>query len=110
MRLGSSSTNSRNSTDTRRYRTRAPTSQVDESLFASPNPIDVRRGNSSKSTKSPPQKHQEGATVQIVTKDLIRNIRIPFKDPSGESVILPSADFKRITSESLVLTKEERAA
>ncbi|XP_033953002.1 cilia- and flagella-associated protein 45 [Pseudochaenichthys georgianus] len=110
MRLGSSSTNSRNSTYTRRYRTRAPTSEVDESLFASPNPIDVRRGNSSKSTKSPPQKHQEGATVQIVTKDLIRNIRIPFKDPSGESVILPSADFKRITSESLVLTKEERAA
>ena len=36
--------------------------------------------------------------------------RIPFKDPSGESVILPSADFKRITSESRVLTKEERAA
>ncbi|KAF3847982.1 hypothetical protein F7725_021010 [Dissostichus mawsoni] len=72
--------------------------------------VDVRRGNSSKATKSPPQKHEEGATVQIVTKDLIRNIRIPFKDPSGESVILPSADFKRITSESQVLTKEERAA
>ncbi|KAK5868373.1 hypothetical protein PBY51_009398 [Eleginops maclovinus] len=114
MRLGSSSINSRNSTDTRRYRTRAPTSQVDETLFGSPklmsSQVDMRRGNSSKSLKSPQKKNQERAMVQIVTKDLIRNIRIPFKDPSGESVILPSAEFERITSKSRVLTKEERTA
>lgn len=38
------------------------------------------------------------------------SVRIPWTDPSGESIILPSAEFERITSASRVLTKEEREA
>lgn len=37
-------------------------------------------------------------------------VRIPLTDPSGESIILPSAEFERITSASRGLTKEEREA
>ncbi|XP_059187510.1 cilia- and flagella-associated protein 45 [Centropristis striata] len=114
MRPGSSSTNSRSSSYTRRYRLRAPTSQVDETLFGSPKPTSPQLDNHGKSAtkapKSPSRKNQEGETVQIVTKDLIRQLRVPFKDPSGESIILPSAEFERITSTSHVLTKEEREA
>lgn len=36
--------------------------------------------------------------------------RVPLKDPSGESVILPSAEFERITSTSRVLTQQEKEA
>ncbi|XP_044057555.1 cilia- and flagella-associated protein 45 [Siniperca chuatsi] len=113
MKLGSSSTNSRSSSDTRRYRTRAPTSQVDETLFGSPKPISSqldKRGKSASEAKNQSQKNQGGDVVQIITKDLIRNLRIPFKDPSGASIILPSAEFERITSRSQFLTKEEKEA
>ncbi|XP_070762163.1 cilia- and flagella-associated protein 45 [Enoplosus armatus] len=108
LRRGSSSTSSRNSSHTRRYHTRAATSEVDETLFGSPK-LD-KRGNSASKAKNRPQKNQVGETVQIITKDLIRDLRIPFKDPSGESIILPSAEFERITSASRVLSKEEREA
>ncbi|KAF3692974.1 Cilia- and flagella-associated protein 45 [Channa argus] len=109
MRLASSSTNSRCSSNTRRYRTRAATSEVDETLFGSPNPIPLdSRGNRVSNTKGKSLKNQEGETVQIITKDLIRNLRIPWTDPSGESIILPSPDFKRINSAARILTKEER--
>ncbi|KAK2847008.1 hypothetical protein Q5P01_010007 [Channa striata] len=110
MILGSSATSSRSSSNTRRYRTRAPTSEVDETLFGSPKPIPLeRQGNNTVSNnKSKSLKNQEGETVQIITKDLIRNLRIPWSDPSGESIILPSSEFERITSASRVLTKEER--
>ncbi|KAM9363763.1 cilia- and flagella-associated protein 45-like [Symphorus nematophorus] len=90
-RLGSSRT-SRSRSYTQWYRTRAPTSQVDETLFGSTKPS------------------QGEETIQIITKDLIRNLRIPLKDPSGESIILPAAEFERITSAARVLTKEEREA
>ncbi|XP_039986506.1 cilia- and flagella-associated protein 45 isoform X2 [Xiphias gladius] len=109
MRLASSSTTSRSSSYTRRYRTKASTSQVDETLFGSPKPISPDKpGNSASKAKDQSQKNQEAETVQIITKDLIRHLRIPWKDPSGESIILPSAEFKRITSTSRVLTKDER--
>ncbi|KAM7399561.1 hypothetical protein PAMP_018826 [Pampus punctatissimus] len=109
MRVGSSSTTSRNSCFTRRYRTRAPTSEVDECLFGSTRPLD-RCANSAPMTREPPPNNQHGKTVQIITKDLIRNLRVPYKDPSGESIILPSATFEQITSTSRILTKEEREA
>ncbi|XP_044209892.1 cilia- and flagella-associated protein 45 [Thunnus albacares] len=108
MRVGSSSATSRSSF-TRRYRTRAPTSEVDESLFGSATPSD-RRGNSASMARDPPLNNQQGETLQIITKDLIRNLKVPYKDPSGESIILPSAAFEQITSTSQVLTKEEREA
>ncbi|KAM6931667.1 cilia- and flagella-associated protein 45 [Lycodopsis pacificus] len=93
QRRASSSTKSMSSSLTRRYRTLAPTSQVDETLFGSPKPS---------------RKNEERETIQIITRDLIRNLRIPSKDPSGGSLILPSAEFQRITSQ--ILPKEERDA
>ncbi|XP_029372731.1 cilia- and flagella-associated protein 45 [Echeneis naucrates] len=108
MRLASSSAGSRSSSEARRYRTRAAMSQVDETLFGSRRPM--LPGNSVSKAKDKTARNQEGQTVQIITKDLIRNLRIPWKDPSGESVILPAAEFKRITSKSQVLTKEQREA
>ncbi|XP_075956661.1 cilia- and flagella-associated protein 45 [Anarhichas minor] len=95
QRRASSSTKSRSSSLTRRYRTLAPTSQVDQTLFGSPKPF---------------RKNEERETIQIITRDLIRNLRIPSKDPSGGSIILPSAEFQRITSTSQILPKEERDA
>lgn len=94
-----------------RYRRRAPTSQVDENLFGSPNPISSDKcGNPVSKAKVKSQKNQAEESVQIITKDLIRNLRIPGTDPSGESIILPSAEFERITSAAQVLTKEEKEA
>ncbi|XP_054472448.1 cilia- and flagella-associated protein 45 [Anoplopoma fimbria] len=110
MKRGSSSTRSRSSSYTRGYRTLAPTSQVDETLFGSPkhkSPEKDKHGNPNPKNQS---RKTQGETVQIVTKDLIRNLRIPLKDPSGDSTILPSAEFKRITSTSQALTKEGREA
>ncbi|XP_070684852.1 cilia- and flagella-associated protein 45 [Pempheris klunzingeri] len=109
MRLGSSSTgsSSRSSSHTRRYRTRAPNSQVDETLFGSPKTVSDR-GDSAFRDKCQSQRKQDGDTLQIITKDLIRNLRIPFKDPSGESIILPSDEFERIVSASRVVSKAER--
>ncbi|XP_068441678.1 cilia- and flagella-associated protein 45 isoform X1 [Clinocottus analis] len=110
MMRGSGNSKSRSSAYTRGYRRLAPTSQVDESLFGSPNPLDKHENSASKAPKNPSMNNQEGETVQIVTKDLIRSLRIPLKDPSGESLILPLAEFQRITSNTKVLTKEELQA
>nr|XP_046246313.1 cilia- and flagella-associated protein 45 [Scatophagus argus] len=113
MRLGSSSRSSRSSSDSRRYRKLAPTSQVDETLFGSSTPASSepdKRVKSASKPKNESQRNQDEEPVQIITKDLIRSLRIPFKDPPGESIILPSAEFERITSACRVLTKEEKVA
>ncbi|KAK9520645.1 hypothetical protein VZT92_020516 [Zoarces viviparus] len=94
QRRASSSTKSMSSSLTRRYRTLAPTSQVDETLFGS---------------QKPSRKNEERDSIQIITGDLIRNLRIP-KDPSRGSLILPPAAFQRITSTSQILPKKERDA
>ncbi|XP_034404294.1 cilia- and flagella-associated protein 45 [Cyclopterus lumpus] len=110
MRRGSGSTKTRSSTYIRGYRRLAPTSQVDETLFGGPNPLDKPGNSASKAPKNPSRRNQERETIQIITKDLIRNLRIPLKDPSVDSVILPSAEFQRIPSTARVLTKEEPEA
>ncbi|XP_038830318.1 cilia- and flagella-associated protein 45 [Salvelinus namaycush] len=103
----------------RRYRTRALTSHVDESLFGTQkqalsacNVKDTERGARfgprGQSRTAPSQKTQKLETVRIITKDLIRDLKIPSKDPSGLSVILRPTDIERIATASLVSTKEER--
>ncbi|XP_072551518.1 cilia- and flagella-associated protein 45 isoform X2 [Salminus brasiliensis] len=101
----------------RRYRTRALTSQVDEALFATPKQSayelkDEAKGSMSGSRKlsrsAPASKAQKTETVRIITKDLIRDLRIPNADPSGQSIILCTAEIGRITAESRVPTKEEQ--
>ncbi|XP_036930514.1 cilia- and flagella-associated protein 45 isoform X1 [Acanthopagrus latus] len=111
MSLGSSSRTSRSRSHSHRYRKRAPISEVDESLFGSPKSVSAlldKRGNSASKAKNESQKKQD--TIQIITKDLIRNLRIPCRDPSKESLILPPAEFERITALSRVPTKEEKEA
>ncbi|XP_060882780.1 cilia- and flagella-associated protein 45-like [Labrus mixtus] len=107
MRRGYSHTSTTGSSNVRRYRTRAPTSQVDESPFGSPKPLD-KHGNSAYRIVSQPRKIQE--TVQILGKDQIRNIRIPSKDPLQNSLILSSSEMQRLLTASLVVTKKETYA
>ena len=76
------------------YRVRAKTSQVDETLFASPK-------------KAPIQQSPKRETVQVITKDLIRNVIVPSKDPSGQSVVLGRRNLNRIKSSSKVKTQSE---
>ncbi|XP_038141761.1 cilia- and flagella-associated protein 45 [Cyprinodon tularosa] len=81
-----------------RYHRLAPTSQVDETLF------DLHK---------PPnhsQAREERETIQIISRDLIRTIRVPRKDWTRESTDLPSPEIKRIISESKKSLKQEREA
>uniref|UniRef100_A0A665VPZ8 Cilia- and flagella-associated protein 45 n=1 Tax=Echeneis naucrates TaxID=173247 RepID=A0A665VPZ8_ECHNA len=68
---------------------------VDETLFGAPRP----RG---------PIKYEKGETLQIVTSNLVRDLRIP-RDPQ-DSVCLSAADFQRITSASQNKAKQEMKA
>ncbi|XP_029923728.1 cilia- and flagella-associated protein 45 [Myripristis murdjan] len=118
MRVQTSSSSSGRRAGSSRYRTRAPTSQVDESLFGTPKPVPSSAGmNGNPGIKTRDQSHsapfrtsQPAEMVHIITKDLIRDLKVRSKDPSGLSVILSPTEIKRITSASRVLTKEEREA
>merc|ERR1719228_2004825 len=79
------------------YRVRAKTSQVDETLFASPTKQQVQQQ----------QVKPKRETVQVITKDLIRNVIVPSKDPSGQSVVLRRHNLNRIKSNSKVKTPSE---
>uniref|UniRef100_A0A3B5ALT4 Cilia- and flagella-associated protein 45 n=1 Tax=Stegastes partitus TaxID=144197 RepID=A0A3B5ALT4_9TELE len=79
QRLASSSTTSRGRSYPGRYRTLAPNSQVDETLFGSPTPVSVIQTTS---------QHRQ----------------IPRHDPLGGAVIIPSAEFQRMAT-SRVLDK-----
>ncbi|XP_031646857.1 cilia- and flagella-associated protein 45 isoform X1 [Oncorhynchus kisutch] len=59
---------------------------------------------------SPSRKTQKPDTVRIITRDLIRDLKIPSKDPSGLSVFLHPTEIERITTASRVSTKEELEA
>uniref|UniRef100_A0A8B9K4Y5 Cilia- and flagella-associated protein 45 n=1 Tax=Astyanax mexicanus TaxID=7994 RepID=A0A8B9K4Y5_ASTMX len=105
----------------RRYRTRALTSQVDETLFGAPRQTQSAYGHQDEakgstpgsrtlSRSAPASKTRNKETVRIITKDLIRDLRISNADPSGQSIILCTAEIERISSESRVPTKEEQEA
>ncbi|XP_060572410.1 cilia- and flagella-associated protein 45-like isoform X2 [Ruditapes philippinarum] len=122
--VGSSSSASSRRGKTKNYRVVSNTSQVDESLFGQPNHVtkrqemannknnqettieDIARERSAKRNNRNSKKNKE--TVQVITKDLIRNLIVPTEDPSGNSVILPRYEFFRICQNSKVITKEER--
>ncbi|XP_035674846.1 cilia- and flagella-associated protein 45-like [Branchiostoma floridae] len=106
----------------RRYRTVNPGgSTVDETLFGSTKKTQQTNGRgggspfeeelqtdrrlSSGNNKS---KKAGRETIQVITKDLIRNLIVPMEDPSGQSIILHQGEFARIKSAARVLTKEER--
>ncbi|KAK7882993.1 hypothetical protein WMY93_029167 [Mugilogobius chulae] len=112
MRAGSSNTSSRNSSYSRRYRTRASTSEVDESLFGSPRsksicPEKDKRGRSAPNPRDREEQKNNRETLQIITKDLIRDLRIRYEDPSGQSTILPSALLDQTKASAHILTDED---
>lgn len=120
---GGSSSSSRRAR-TRSYHKVAHTSQVDESLFGTSHKdvllTEKRNGqgdeihietqaqqrNTNRKRRGNPNGKKE--TVQVITKDLIRNLIVPEEDPSGNSLVLHSFNFDRIKRASRVLTQEER--
>ncbi|XP_012679476.1 cilia- and flagella-associated protein 45 [Clupea harengus] len=109
--MSSSARLSGSSSHSRRYRTRALKSHVDETLFGVPKPKDSFKDNTDARAQSAPlEKAPKAETVRIITKDLIRDLKIPTKDPSGLSIILCPSEMKRITAKSRVATKEGKEA
>lgn len=128
----------------------APTSQVDESLFGAPtqarngrartaeDKLDIERQADERTSRRKSGGVGQKETVQLVTKDLIRQLMlvlitishklymlfnidvlniisqyyfmcsVPDEDPSGQTAILSYADFQRIRNAAQVLSKEER--
>lgn len=48
--------------------------------------------------------------IQLITRDMVRELIVPTEDPSGESLIISPEEFERIKWASHVLTKEELVA
>ncbi|XP_064651081.1 cilia- and flagella-associated protein 45-like isoform X1 [Lineus longissimus] len=116
----------------RQYRVVSNSSQVDECLFGTPNRVQQRkdmldskwkndtneetnieseaRERSANRKSNGKKKKSKKETVQVITKDLIRNLIVPSEDPSGQCIILPAPDFNRIRRAAIVVTREEREA
>ncbi|RVE64497.1 hypothetical protein OJAV_G00126510 [Oryzias javanicus] len=60
--------------------------------------------------KDQSQENNEEEKLLIITKDFIRTLRIPRKEPQRKAITLPSAEFEQIISTSRFLIKEEREA
>ncbi|KAG7277066.1 hypothetical protein CRUP_025476, partial [Coryphaenoides rupestris] len=73
-------------------------------------PSETRRSKASPARRQLSRSAPQPRTVRIITKDLVRDLRIPSKDPSGRSVILPPIELPRLTTSSRVLSQEERNA
>merc|ERR1712142_802583 len=91
-RMRTASVGSGRSSKSYSYRVRSRNSEVDETLFASPKKQSPRK-------VAPPRERE---TVQVITKDLIRNVIVPAKDPSGQSLVLERQSFNRIKNAAKV--------
>ncbi|XP_062453773.1 cilia- and flagella-associated protein 45 isoform X2 [Rhea pennata] len=100
-----------------RYRTRARSTEVDESLFGEARNLQQSRSDSPVvilRDVQPAQKMSSACghkaeTIRLVTKDLIRDLVVPAENPAA-SLVIGLEDFQRIKEASRVLTKEEREA
>ncbi|XP_059944302.1 cilia- and flagella-associated protein 45 isoform X3 [Mesoplodon densirostris] len=122
--LSSSSTTYNRSRNRPCYRTKALNSEVDESLFgaikvtltqplqgASDSPIVLLRDKHViRKTLTALGLDHKPETVQLITRDMVRELNIPTKDPFGESLIMSPEEFERIKWASHVLTREELKA
>ncbi|XP_037362590.1 cilia- and flagella-associated protein 45 [Talpa occidentalis] len=116
--LSSSSSISNRSRNRTRYRTKALSSEVDESLFGGLKPLAqsdspvvlLRDKRAIQNTLSTLDLEHKPETIQLITRDLVRELIIPTKDPSGESLIMSPEEFERIKCASQVLTAEELEA
>ncbi|XP_046948955.1 cilia- and flagella-associated protein 45 [Lynx rufus] len=116
--LSSSSTTSNRSRNKTRYRTKAVSSEVDESLFGGVKPLTqdnsptvlLRDKHAIRKTLAALSLDHKPETIQVVTRDMVRKLIVPAKDPSGESLIMSPEDFERIRWASHVLSREELEA
>lgn len=104
----------------RRYYKTASSSQVDESLFGfqRPNGGHVAETNLEQQAEERVIRRRSAEnsgsvlanrkTVQVITKDLVRNVIIPQEDPSGRSLVISAADFERIKNASRVTSEQDR--
>jgi len=106
----------------------AHNSQVDESLFGEAHHVTKRNemlqekwtGSESPIEKEArkrsagKQKRKNGKTkndtIQVITKDLIRNLVVPREDPSGQSLVMTYDQYLRIREAAQVMTPAERLA
>ncbi|XP_021016542.1 cilia- and flagella-associated protein 45 [Mus caroli] len=113
----SASTASNRSRNRTRYRTKAMNSEVDESLFGGVKPssqgksdspiVVIRDKHAIRKTLSALGLEHKPETIQLITRDMVRELIVPTEDPSGESLIISPEEFERIKWASQVLTKEE---
>ncbi|XP_047561091.1 cilia- and flagella-associated protein 45 isoform X3 [Lutra lutra] len=116
--LSSASTASNRSRNRTRYRTKAVSSEVDESLFGGVKPLAqsnspivlLRDKHAIRKTLTALGLENKPETIQLITRDMVRELIVPAKDPSGESLIMSPEEFERIKSASHVLTREELEA
>ncbi|XP_053764874.1 cilia- and flagella-associated protein 45 isoform X3 [Panthera pardus] len=114
----SSSSTSNRSRNKTRYRTKAVSSEVDESLFGGVKPLTqdnsptvlLRDKHAIRKTLAALSLDHKPETIQVVTRDMVRKLIVPAKDPSGESLIMSPEDFERIRWASHVLSREELEA
>ncbi|ERE72885.1 coiled-coil domain-containing protein 19 [Cricetulus griseus] len=115
--VSTASNRSRNRT---RYRTKAMNSEVDESLFGGVKPTPQGRSDSPivllrdkhavRKTLTDLGLDHKPEKIQLITRDMVRELIVPTEDPSGESLIISPEEFERIKWASHVLTKEELVA
>ncbi|KAM6217227.1 LOW QUALITY PROTEIN: cilia- and flagella-associated protein 45 [Rhynchocyon petersi] len=115
--LSSVSTTSSRSRNKTRYRTKAVSSEVDESLFGLIKPLSQTRSDSpivllqdkhtiQRNLTAPHVVHKP-ETIQLISQDMVRKLVVPTEDPSGKSLIISPKEFERIKWASRVLTKED---
>ncbi|XP_069460793.1 cilia- and flagella-associated protein 45 [Ambystoma mexicanum] len=111
----SSATSGSNRSKAFKYRTKAISSEVDESLFGVKQPkdecsVEVQfQDPATRKVASAPSRYKP-ETIRLITNDLIRDLVVPSEDPSGTSLIMTPSEFSRIKSASRVLSKHEREA
>ncbi|XP_015740127.1 cilia- and flagella-associated protein 45 [Coturnix japonica] len=91
-----------------RYRTRARSTEVDESLFGPPGPI-VLLQDARSAPKSASCSQHRPETIQLLSNDHVRSLVVPTENPVP-SLIISLQDFQRIQESSRVLSKEQREA
>ncbi|XP_069797302.1 cilia- and flagella-associated protein 45-like isoform X2 [Narcine bancroftii] len=107
---------------TRRYRPRATSSQVDETLFGNRQQMSALMEQATsdfdpcsdqalaKMMRTVPSTSKVTESLRIITKDYIRDLIIPIEDPSGKTLIISPVDFERIKAASRVISEEEKEA
>jgi len=101
-----------NASSTRKYRTKANQSQIDDTLFGPTKSEQVKNKNQSRPLSKEEILHfQTGApiprsnikpktykreTVRVITKDLIRDIIVPSEDPIGNTITIGGYKFNNI--------------